>query len=117
MSAIWLVRFCSGIPKRFEQICRVVSSMRGVRVGAIGARPAGFNTVRYSENYLERLGIAVETLDLSEVFTCIKCLRDDDIRVDENVVCCWITPMPAPFPPTNSSQWQTVCRHQRMGHR
>ena len=69
--------------KRFEQICRVVSSMRGVRVGAIGARPAGFNTVRYSEKLLERLGIAVETLDLSEVFTRIKCLRDDDIRVDE----------------------------------
>lgn len=57
--------------------------MRGVRVGAIGARPAGFNTVRYSEKLLERLGIAVETLDLSEVFTRIKCLRDDDIRVDE----------------------------------
>lgn len=69
--------------KRFEQICRVVSSMRGVRVGAIGARPAGFNTVRYSEKLLERLGIAVETLDLSEVFTRIKTLRDDDIRVDE----------------------------------
>jgi len=69
--------------KRFEQVCRVVSSMRGVRVGAIGARPAGFNTVRYSEKLLERLGIAVETLDLSEVFTRIKTLRDDDIRVDE----------------------------------
>ena len=36
--------------RRFTQICRVVNSMRGVRVGAIGARPAGFNTVRYSEN-------------------------------------------------------------------
>lgn len=69
--------------RRFTQICRVVNSMRGVRVGAIGARPAGFNTVRYSEKLLERLGIAVETLDLSEVFTRIKCLRDDDIRVDE----------------------------------
>lgn len=69
--------------RRFTQICRVVNSMRGVRVGAIGARPAGFNTVRYSEKLLERLGIAVETLDLSEVFTRIKALRDDDIRVDE----------------------------------
>jgi L-fucose isomerase-like protein len=51
------------------------------------ARPAGFNTVRYSEKLLERLGIAVETLDLSEVFTRIKLLRDDDIRVDENADC------------------------------
>lgn len=69
--------------QRFSQVCRVVSSMRGVRVGAIGARPAGFNTVRYSEKLLERLGIAVETLDLSEIFTRIERLHDNDIRVDE----------------------------------
>lgn len=69
--------------RRFEQLCRVVTAMRGVRVGAIGARPAGFNTVRYSEKLLERMGVAVETLDLSEVFTRVKLLRDDDIRVEE----------------------------------
>ncbi|MBK0162434.1 MULTISPECIES: L-fucose/L-arabinose isomerase family protein [Klebsiella] len=68
---------------RFQQVCRVVSSMRGARVGAIGARPAGFNTVRYSEKLLERLGISVETLDLSEVFIRMKGLQNDDIRVDE----------------------------------
>lgn len=68
---------------RFKEVCRVVSSMRGARVGAIGARPAGFNTVRYSEKLLERLGIAVETLDLSEVFSRMKRLGDSDIRVDE----------------------------------
>lgn len=38
--------------RRFEQICRVVSSMRGVRVGAIGASPAGFNTVPIARNCL-----------------------------------------------------------------
>lgn len=73
----------AGDLQRFEQVCRVVSAMRGARVGAIGARPAGFNTVRYSEKLLERMGIAVEPLDLSEIFTRIKQLRDDDIRVDE----------------------------------
>ena len=73
----------AGDLRQFEQVCRVVSAMRNVRVGAIGARPAGFNTVRYSEKLLERMGIAVETLDLSEVFTRIGQLRDDDIRVDE----------------------------------
>ena len=37
------------------------------KVGAIGARPAAFNTVRYSEKILEAHGISVETLDLSEI--------------------------------------------------
>ena len=34
------------------------------RFGAIGARPAAFNTVRYSEKMLEDSGITVETIDL-----------------------------------------------------
>ena len=33
-------------------------------LGAIGARPTAFNTVRYSEKLLEKSGITVETLDL-----------------------------------------------------
>ena len=52
----------------FAAICRVVKGLRSARVGAIGARPASFNTVRYSEKILEREGIAVETIDLSEIF-------------------------------------------------
>ncbi|MFP2513642.1 L-fucose/L-arabinose isomerase family protein [Buttiauxella agrestis] len=69
--------------QRFAQICRVVKSMQGVRIGAIGARPASFNTVRYSEKLLEKMGVAVETLDLSEIFTRIKHISDDDLRVHE----------------------------------
>src|SRR5450631_3571182 len=38
----------------FLGVCRVVKGMRGLRIGAIGARPAAFNTVRYSEKMLER---------------------------------------------------------------
>ena len=33
----------------FAAVCRVVTGFRNLRVGAIGARPAAFNTVRYSE--------------------------------------------------------------------
>ncbi|MCT4717076.1 L-fucose/L-arabinose isomerase family protein [Enterobacteriaceae bacterium H18W14] len=69
--------------QRFTQICRVVKSMQGVRIGAIGARPASFNTVRYSEKLLEKMGVAVETLDLSEIFTRIKHISDGDLRVNE----------------------------------
>jgi len=32
----------------------VVKGLRRLRIGAIGARPAAFNTVRYSEKILER---------------------------------------------------------------
>ncbi|MDD2341507.1 MAG: L-fucose/L-arabinose isomerase family protein [Tolumonas sp.] len=71
--------------ERFTQLCRVVSAMRGCRVGAIGARPASFNTVRYSEKLLERLGVTVETIDLSEIFTRVDNLKDDDLRIEEKL--------------------------------
>ncbi len=37
----------------FAAVCRVVKGLRNLRIGAIGARPAAFNTVRYSEKLLE----------------------------------------------------------------
>ncbi len=65
----------------FAATCRVVKGMHRVRVGALGARPAAFNTVRFSEKLMEHAGITVETLDLSEVFGRIGRLKDDDAVV------------------------------------
>ncbi len=62
----------------FAATCRVVNGFRNLRIGAIGARPAAFNTVRYSEKLLERHGISVETLDLSEILGRIDRMRDTD---------------------------------------
>jgi L-fucose isomerase-like protein len=53
--------------KDFLAVCRVVNGLRGLRLGAVGARPGAFNTVRYSEKLLERYGISVTTVDLSEI--------------------------------------------------
>ena len=53
--------------KDFLATCRVVNGLRGLRLGAVGARPGAFNTVRYSEKILERHGISVTTVDLSEI--------------------------------------------------
>src|ERR1700739_4999462 len=64
----------------FAATCRVVNGFRNLRVGAIGARPAAFNTVRYSEKILEAHGISIETLDLSEVLGRIVRMKDDDDR-------------------------------------
>ena len=62
----------------FAGVCRVVKGLRNLRIGAIGARPAAFNTVRYSEKLLEASGISVETLDLSEVLGRISRMKDSD---------------------------------------
>ncbi len=71
--------------KRFAAVCRVVKGMRNLRIGCIGARPAAFNTVRYSERVLEAHGISVETVDLSEIFGRIDRLADDDPAVTAKV--------------------------------
>ncbi|MFN8459941.1 MAG: L-fucose/L-arabinose isomerase family protein [Anaerolineae bacterium] len=67
--------------RRFVSTCRVVAGLRNARLGALGARPAAFNTVRYSEKLLERSGISVETLDLSEAFGRINRLSNDEPAV------------------------------------
>ena len=67
--------------RQFAATCRVVSGLKHARVGAVGARPAAFNTVRYSEKLFEKAGISVETLDLSEVMGRVERLADDDAAV------------------------------------
>ncbi|HKW32009.1 MAG TPA: L-fucose/L-arabinose isomerase family protein [Candidatus Acidoferrum sp.] len=69
----------------FQAVCRVVKGLKKLRIGAIGARPAAFNTVRYSEKILESTGISVETWDLSEVMGRIGRLKDNDPAVVERL--------------------------------
>src|SRR5579859_2400939 len=67
--------------ENFAAVCRVVRGLKNLRIGAIGARPTAFNTVRYSEKLLEASGISVETLDLSEVLGRISRMKDTDDAV------------------------------------
>jgi L-fucose isomerase-like protein len=62
----------------FGAVCRVANGLRSLRIGALGARPTAFNTVRYSEKLLEASGISVETLDLSEVLGRISRMKDNE---------------------------------------
>jgi L-fucose isomerase-like protein len=62
----------------FSAVCRVANGLRRLRIGAIGARPTAFNTVRYSEKILEANGITVDPIDLSEIFGRIGRMKDDD---------------------------------------
>lgn len=66
----------------FLGVCRIVKGVRTARLGAVGARPAAFKTVRYSEKILQASGISVETLDFSEVLGWVGRLPEQDARVD-----------------------------------
>jgi L-fucose isomerase-like protein len=65
----------------FLGVCRVARGLRGLRVGAIGARPAAFNTVRFSEKLLEASGISVETVDLTDILGRADRVKDADPAV------------------------------------
>jgi L-fucose isomerase-like protein len=52
---------------RFASVCRVVKGLGNARVGAIGARPAAFQTMRASEKILQAYGITVVPVDMSEI--------------------------------------------------
>lgn len=69
----------------FVAVCRVVRGLRGVRLGAVGARPGAFNTVRYSEKILERHGISVTTVDLSEILGAAGKIGETDKRLISKV--------------------------------
>jgi len=70
---------------RFVKVCKVVNGLKGVRIGAIGARPAAFNTVRYSEKILERNNISVVTADLSEILGDANKIESGDVRVANTI--------------------------------
>lgn len=61
----------------FAAVCRVVRGLRGVRIGAIGARPDAFRTVRFSGKILEESGITVVPVDMSELIAAAGAMPDD----------------------------------------
>lgn len=69
----------------FVAVCRVVVGLRKVRIGAVGARPGAFNTVRYSEKILQRHGISVVTVDLSHILGAANKLTKDDSAVKNRI--------------------------------
>jgi L-fucose isomerase-like protein len=66
---------------KFLGVCRVVRGFKKARIGAVGARPAIFNTVRFSEKLLQASGITVTTVDHSEMFGAAGRLANDDPKV------------------------------------
>lgn len=65
----------------FDRLCRVVHGMRTMVVGAFGARTTPFKTVRVDELALQRHGITVETVDLSDIIARTHGMDVNDARV------------------------------------
>ncbi len=70
---------------KFAGICRVVKGMKGLRVGAIGTRPIGFQTMRVSEKILQKTGITVVPVDMSEILAAAEKIDENSAAVAEKV--------------------------------
>ncbi len=95
--------------RSFVQTCRTVRGLRSARLGAIGTRPAAFNTVRFSEKLLEHSGISVETLDLSELLGRAERIAEEDAAFNakrESIRA---------YVPTRDTPPEALCRMARLG--
>ena len=99
----------------FAAVCRVVRGLRRLRIGAIGARPAAFNTVRYSEKILEANGISIETIDLSEILGRIARMKDEDAARKRNWRRSGAMCRPAASPLPRCSRWRNSARWWMAG--
>jgi L-fucose isomerase-like protein len=70
---------------KFAGICRVVKGMKNLRVGAIGTRPIGFQTMRASEKILQKTGITVVPVDMSEILAEAEKMDENSAAVKEKV--------------------------------
>ena len=95
--------------RKFAAVCRVVRGLRGARLGAIGARPAAFNTVRYSEKILEKAGISVDTLDLSEIFGKAAKVKEGDPKLNAKLEAMHA------YVPTGGVPNQALVRMAKLG--
>jgi L-fucose isomerase-like protein len=68
---------------KFAGICRVVKGLSNLRVGAIGTRPVGFQTMRCSEKLLQQYGITVVPVDMSEIIAAAEKISESDRAVIE----------------------------------
>jgi len=93
----------------FSGVCRVVRGLKNLRIGAIGARPAAFNTVRYSERIYESNGISIEPIDLSEIFGRIARLSDNDDAAQAKLAAI------KAYVPTNGVTGESLLKMAKLG--
>jgi L-fucose isomerase-like protein len=67
----------------FDRVCQVYNGIKGMVVGAIGARTTPFKTVRIDEVALQRKGVTIETFDMSDVFQRMRAVKTADAAYTE----------------------------------
>ena len=70
---------------KFAGICRVVKGFTNLRVGAIGTRPIGFQTMRFSEKLLQKYGITIVPVDMSEILAAAENIDENSPEVKKMV--------------------------------
>ena len=68
----------AGQMREFAAVCRIVDGMKRCRIGAIGARPTAFKTIRFDETTLQKYGITVEVFDNSDLLLEMDKITDAD---------------------------------------
>lgn len=66
--------------KAFGAVCRIVSGLKRCRIGAVGARPTAFKTIRFDETALQRYGVTTEVFDNSDLLLAIKRITPSSCR-------------------------------------
>lgn len=62
--------------RQFAATCRIVKRLKRCRMGAIGARPTLFKTIRFDEVTLQRYGITTEVFDNSDLLVKVDHIKD-----------------------------------------
>lgn len=70
----------AGQLQEFAAVCRVVHTLRQCRIGAIGARPTAFKTIRFDETTLQKYGVTTEVFDNSDLLLAMKRISDVDVK-------------------------------------
>lgn len=92
--------------EKFIGACKVVRGLKNARFGAVGARPAAFNTVRFSEKLLQLHGMSVTTVDFSEIMGMANRLSDDDDKVKAKLEAITGYTQTNKVPPNGLSAWR-----------
>ena len=62
---------------QFAAVCRIVKRLKRCRIGAIGARPTLFKTIRFDEVTLQHYGITTEVFDNSDLLVKVEHIKDN----------------------------------------
>ncbi len=66
--------------RAFAAVCRITAGLKRCRIGAFGARPTAFKTIRFDEVALQKHGITTETFDNSDLLLAMKKISSASCR-------------------------------------